>query len=104
MDLRFGGACADGDPAEQVVKVAGGHGLQQFSGDGQAQAQHFTHQLARERQATDHVVTAVQTGVIGQAFPADRGAGFFDVGAHHDEHFTADVGGESGELFSVFEG
>ncbi|MNY53875.1 hypothetical protein D3C86_1896740 [compost metagenome] len=30
VDLRLRGAGADGDPTEQVVEVAGRHGLQQF--------------------------------------------------------------------------
>ncbi|MNY48036.1 hypothetical protein D3C86_1833410 [compost metagenome] len=46
MDLRFGGARANGDPAEQVVQVTGSHRLQQFCGDRQAELEHFAHQFA----------------------------------------------------------
>ncbi|MNI96890.1 hypothetical protein D3C73_1554370 [compost metagenome] len=42
--------------------------------------------------------------IVGQAFPADRGAWFFHVGAHDQEHFIADVVGEAGEVAGVFEG
>ncbi|MNY53726.1 hypothetical protein D3C86_1895070 [compost metagenome] len=103
MDLRFGGAGADRHPAEQVVEVAGGHRLQQFGGNRQAQLEHVAHQLARQGQAARHVVAAVQVRIVGQAFPADCGARFFDIGAHHQEHLIADVGGQASKVGGVFE-
>ncbi|MNX78449.1 hypothetical protein D3C86_1100420 [compost metagenome] len=104
VDLRLRGPGANRHPAQQIVEVTGRHRLQQFSGNGQAQSEHFAHQFAGQRQAGGHVIAAIQVRVVGQAFPANRGTGFFDVGAHHQQHFVADFGGEAGKVASVFEG
>ena len=104
MDLRFGGARTNGDPAQQVIEVAGGHGLQQFGGNRQAQAQHLAHQFTGQVQAAGHVVAAIQAGVVGQAFPADGGTGLFHVGAHHQQHLVAHFIGQAGQVGGVFQG
>ena len=65
VDLRFRRAGANGHPAQQVVEVAGGDGLQQLGGDRQAHAQHFKHQFPRQGQAVGHVIAAIQVRVVG---------------------------------------
>ncbi|MCY1413026.1 hypothetical protein D9M71_284480 [compost metagenome] len=103
VDLRFGGARTDGNPAQQVVEVAGRHRLQQLGGDGQAKLEHFAHQLARQGQAADHVVAAIQARIVGQAFPADCGTRFFHVSAHHQQQLITDIAGQFGQAAGVFE-
>ncbi len=80
VDLRFRGPRANGDPAQQVIDITGGHGLQQLGGNRQPQAQHLAHQFTGQGQAAGHVIAAIQVRVVGQAFPAHRGPGFLDVG------------------------
>ncbi|MOA06318.1 hypothetical protein D3C78_1259490 [compost metagenome] len=104
MDLRFGGACTNGDPTEQVIEVAGGHGLQQFGGDGQAQLQYFAHQFPGQGQAGRHVIAAIQARIVGQAFPAYGRAGLFYVGAHDQQHAVAHFMGHASQVGGVFEG
>ena len=104
MNLRLGSACANGDPSEQVIEVAGGHGLQQLGGHRQAQAQHFTHQFAGQGQAGGHVIAAVQVWIVGQAFPAHSGARFLDVGTDHQQHLVADFKRELLQIARVFHG
>ncbi|MNO78373.1 hypothetical protein D3C76_695090 [compost metagenome] len=104
MNLRLGGTGANGHPAQQVIEVPGGHGLQQFSCHRQAEHEYFTHQFAGQGQAAGHVVAAIKVRIVSQAFPANRGSRFFDVGAHHQEQLVADVGAQAGQVVSVFEG
>ena len=104
MDLRFGGPCANRHPTQDVIEVTRRHRLQQLCGDRQAEPDHFTHQLPRQGQALGHVVTAIQRGVVCEAFPANRGAGLLDISAHHQQHLVADFGGQARQALGVFEG
>ncbi|MCY1185818.1 hypothetical protein D9M73_266320 [compost metagenome] len=102
MDLRFGGACADRGPGQQVVEVAGSHRLQQLGSNRQAAFDHVQHQPARQGDTRVHVVTAIEVRVVGQAFPAHCSTRFFDVGTHHQQHLVADFSGQAGKLAGVF--
>ncbi|MCY1437247.1 hypothetical protein D9M71_534030 [compost metagenome] len=51
-----------------------------------------------------HVVAAIQVRIVGQAFPADGGARFFDVGAHHQEHLVTDLSGQARQTLGVLAG
>ncbi len=104
VDLRLGGARANRGPGQKVIEVAGGHWLQQFGGDRQAAFDHVQHQPAGQRDAGVHVVAAIEVRVVGQAFPADRGAGFFDVGAHHQQQLVVDFAAEGCQAVGVFQG
>jgi cobaltochelatase CobN len=94
---------ANGRPAQQVVEVAGGHGLQQLGGDRQAALDHAQHQATGQGDAGVHVVAAIQVRVVGQAFPAHRGARFFNVGAHHQQQLVADFMVERRQAVGVFQ-
>ena len=83
MDLRLGGAGADGRPAEQVFQVGGGQRLQQLRRHRQAQLVDLAHQLACLTQAGGHVIAAIQMRIIGQPLPAHRGARLLDIDTHH---------------------
>ena len=84
MDLAFGGACADGTPADQIGDVLADHHVQEFGGGRQAELVHFQQQAARHFDAAVDLEGAVQRRIGNQAFPADDGTRFFEVGAHHD--------------------
>ncbi|MNN50287.1 hypothetical protein D3C81_1648630 [compost metagenome] len=42
--------------------------------------------------------------VVGQAFPAHRGTGLFDVGAHHQQQLVIHLAAQRGQAIGVFQG
>ncbi len=104
VHLRFAGTRTDGGPTEQVVEVTGGHRLQQFGGQRQTALKDIQHQLSRQAQAFGHVTAAIEVRVVQQPFPANRGARFFHVGAHHQQQLVIDLCRQLGQAFGVFEG
>ena len=85
VHLAFGGARADGTPGNQVGIVLRGNHVEKFGGRGHAHVVEREQKLARLAQAVVDVESAVQMGVVDQAFPADGGARFFKIDAHHDQ-------------------
>ena len=59
--------------------------------------------FARDAQALVDVEGIIESGIIDQAFPADRGAGFFEIDPHHDEHVIFEAIRLSLEFGGVFE-
>ncbi len=60
---------------------------------------------SRDRvKAGGHVIAAIQARIVGQAFPADGGAWFFDVGADHQQHLVTDLKGQFLQVAGVFHG
>ena len=84
VHLAFGGACADGAPADQVANVLGRDHIKELASGRQALAVDLDQQLACDAQALVDAVAFVKIGVIDQALPAHGGAGLFEVHAHHD--------------------
>ena len=83
VGLAFGGAGADGGPADQIGDVLGHHRIQQFRGRRQPLFGQLQQQSAGPAQAGVDVVTAVEMGVIDQPLPAHGGAWFFEINPHH---------------------
>jgi hypothetical protein len=93
VDLAFGGPGPDGAPRDEVCHVLRADRLQEFGGGGQAQSGDLLQEVPCDAQAGDHVVAAVQAGIVDQALPAHRGAGLFEVRAHdHQEVFLVLLG------------
>ena len=85
MHLAFGGAGPDRAPADQVADVLRPDHVEELTARGHAQAVDFHQQLARDAQAFVDAVALVEVGVVDQPLPADGGAWFLEVDAHH--HF-----------------
>ena len=83
MGLAFGGAGADGGPADQVSDVLGHHRIQQFRGRRQPPFRQVQQQSTGPAQASVDVVAAVEMGVIDQPLPAHGGAWFLEINPHH---------------------
>ena len=84
VHLAFGGARANGAPADEIANVLRRNHVQKLAGGGHAQAVDVQQQLARNAQALVDAAALVQIRVVDQPFPADGGARLFKVHAHHD--------------------
>ncbi|MNZ48630.1 hypothetical protein D3C78_663780 [compost metagenome] len=82
VGLRFGGAGADGRPADQVLQVLRGNRVERFGGGRQAHFGQVQQQFAADVQAILDLERVIQVRVVDQAFPADGGARFFEIHAH----------------------
>ena len=92
VHLALGGTRADGAPGNQIPQVLRRNHVQKLAACGQSQAVDVNEQLARDAQAFINAKALVQVGVVDQAFPADGGAWFFEVHAHHDFQRVGVVG------------
>jgi hypothetical protein len=99
--LRLRGARTDGRPADEVGDVLRRDGVEQLRRGGQAEIEHIAQERAGEAQAGADVVRAVEMRIHDQALPADRGAGLFEIHAHHDHHAVADLAGQCGQSAGV---
>ena len=103
VHLAFGGARADGAPGNQVGVILGGDHVEKFGGGGHADVVEGEQKLARLAQAEVDVEGAVQMGVVDQAFPADGGARFFKIHAHHDQQLFFVLLFQRQQFLRVFE-
>ncbi len=101
VGLRFGGAGADGGPADEVGDVLWGDGVEKFGGGGQAEVEDVAEECAGEPEAVGDVVGAVEMRVHHESLPADGGARFFEIDAHDDHHAVGNFLGEGGEASGV---
>ncbi len=58
-------------------------------------------QLPGQFQTGIHVVTTIQIGIVDQSLPADDGARFFKIGAHHDAQAVGVLGAQRSQLLGV---
>ncbi|MCY1516558.1 hypothetical protein D9M68_511940 [compost metagenome] len=101
VGLGFGGARADGGPADQVLQVLRGNRIERLGGGGQAHLGQVEQQLAADVQAVLDLEGVVQVGVVDQAFPADGGARLLEVHAHHQEEGIGQLGGQALQAVGV---
>ena len=76
MELRLGGARADGAPGDEVGNVLRGDGVEQFRADGHAEAGEVAEQLARKAKTLVNLEGAVDVRVVDEPLPADSRARF----------------------------
>ncbi len=88
--LRFGGACADGRPRDQVAQVLRRDRVQCLGSCWQAQLAHVQQELARLFHAGIDAEGIVHVRVVDIALPAGGGAGFLEIHAHHQQHRVLD--------------
>ena len=102
--LAFGGACADGAPADEFADELGREQIEEFGGNGHAELQHVQQQPAGHFQSLVDGVAVVHVRVIDVALPADGGAGLLEVDAHQDEQVVGEGIGLCLELAGVVHG
>ena len=83
--LTFRGARADRGPTDQIGDVLRADRIEQFSGAGESELVDMQENSSGEFEASGNVAGPVQMRIIDQAFPADRGSGFFKIGPHDNE-------------------
>ena len=103
VGLAFGGASADGTPGDQVGNVLRNRGVEEFGGGWKFEGGDVTQKSARESQAIVDAETAVHARIVDQSFPADGGAGLFEVAAHHDQELIGVAIGQSFQATGVFQ-
>src|SRR5690606_24544466 len=104
VGLRFGGAGADGRPADQVLQVLRGNRVERFGGGRQAHFGQVQQQLAADVQAVLELEGVIQVRVVDKAFPADGGARSFEVPAHDQVQRVGHVLGQHFQALGVFVG
>ncbi|MNV57951.1 hypothetical protein D3C71_1503070 [compost metagenome] len=76
--------------------------VQEFGGNGQAQAADVQQQFAGAAQALVDAEAAVKAGVVDVALPAHGGAGLFEVDAHDDQQVFLVLVHGGAQLAGVF--
>ena len=76
MELRLGGARADGAPGHEIGDVLRRDGIKQLRADWDAEVGEVAEELAGEAQALVDLERAVDVGIVDEAFPADGRARF----------------------------
>ncbi|MNF39686.1 hypothetical protein D3C84_206650 [compost metagenome] len=104
MGLRFGGARADGRPADQVLQVLRGDRVEGFGGGWQAHLGQVAEQLAADVQAVLDLERVVEVRVVDQALPADGGARLLEVHAHDQVQAVGDLGSQLLEALGILVG
>ncbi len=85
VDLALHGARADGRPGDEVGVVLPEDGVEKLGRDRQAETDHVEHQLPGEVQPLVDPVGVIEVRVVDKAFPAEDGAGLFEVDPHHEK-------------------
>ena len=104
VGLGFGGACADGRPADQVLQVLRGDRVEGFGGSGQAHFSQVQQQLATDVQAVLDLEGVVQVRVVDQAFPADGGTRLLEIHAHDQVQGVGHFSRQHLEALGIFVG
>src|SRR5690606_1222272 len=102
VDLALGGARADRAPGHQVGDVLRRDRVQVLATGRQAQVVDVAQQAAGDAQALVDAEAAVQVRVVDQALPADGGARFLEVHAHHDLQRVAEAVAQRAQAPGIF--
>ncbi len=98
VSLGFGGARADGRPADQVLQILRGDRVQCFGRSWQAHFGQVQQQLTTDVQTVLNLERVVQVRIVDQALPANGGTWLLEIHAHDQiqgighfrrEHFQA---------------
>ena len=84
MYLAFSGARTNGAPGNQITYVLRRNHVEKLAASGQSEAVNLNQQLACNTQTFVNPEAFVEVRVIDQALPADGGARFLEVNAHHN--------------------
>ena len=103
MHLAFRIASADRTPADRVGNVLRAGWFQEFRGGGQTCVQYAKQRTTGQKQAFFDIAAAVDVGIVDQAFPTDRRTRFFEIHAHHNQQFSAQLVFQRGQATGVIE-
>ena len=84
MNLRFSSAGTNCPPAHQVCQILGRNHIQELTGRRQPAVVNLQQQLARNAQTVVNLEAVIHVRIVNQPFPANGGARFFKIDAHHD--------------------
>ena len=84
MHLRFGGARADGPPADQVADELRRDHVEEFAAGRHTRLVDAQQEVAGNAQALVDAKAVVQVGVVDEALPAHRGAWLLEIHTHDD--------------------
>ena len=99
----LGGAGADCRPGDDVGDVLGDDRVEHFGGDRQPDVDDAEHQLAGDEDPFFDVVGLVEIRVVDQPLPADGGAGFLEIGAHHQQDMVLHLVAQLAEPLGIFD-
>ena len=102
MGLGFRCARSDGCPAHEIGRVLGDYGIQEFRCCRESEVEDIEKQFAGKGQAECHVTRVIETGIVDEALPADRRAGFLKIDAHHNKEAVFEFAAEGSESFRIF--
>ena len=101
MQLTLRRPCPYRPNAQQISQELWGNGIQHLAGNRHSHIRQVDKQLPAYAQALVYPEAAVDVGVVDEALPSDRGAGFFEVGAHDDKEVGGVFGFEGEEALGV---
>lgn len=104
VHLAFGSACTDGAPRDEVGVILRRNHVEKLGGGWHTEVVQIEQQAAGLAQAEVDVETAVEVGVVDEAFPADGGARFFEINSHNDEQLALVFFTQGKQTPGVFEG
>ena len=103
MHLAFGIASADRTPADRVGNVLRAGWFQEFRGRSQTGVQYAKQCTAGQQQTLLDIAAAIDVGIVNQALPADCGTRLFEIHAHHNQQFAAQLVFQRGQTTGVIE-
>ena len=88
VHLGFGGARANRAPAHQIRHILRGDHIEELTCRRQPAVVNFQQQFARNAQAVINAEAVIHMRIVNQPLPANGGARFFKIDAHHDFQFA----------------
>ena len=101
VQLRFGGPGADGSPGDEVALELGGNSVEELGPARQAEAIHVEEEFAGLLQPLVDLKAPIEVGVVDEAFPSNRGAGLFEIDAHHHDQLIRVFVGERFQFLCI---
>ena len=85
MHLALGRSRANRAPGDQIRIELRHDRIQKLAASRKTQIRHIEQETTRPAEAFADREAAVESGIVDQALPANRGARLFEVDAHHDQ-------------------
>ena len=104
VGLGFGGAGADGAPADHVGHIFRCDRIEHLVGHRHLQFGQPEKQAPGDPQPLRDQVGAVHVGIVDQPFPADGGARFFEVDPHHQHELVIHAPGQGRQAAGIVDG
>ena len=102
MHLAFGVASTDRTPLT-ASEMYCGCGCQEFRGRSQTGVQYAKQCTAGQQQTLLDIAAAIDVGIVNQTLPTDCGTRLFEIHAHHNQQFAAQLVFQRGQTTGVIE-